>query len=147
MKSFARLAYVHFSPQSFLSENDQFWTETREPSDVVIGRGIEMMKWLATRPETEIAVVTHSSWLKHLFRSFGESIEAKDKEELHRLSGNAEVRSVCLALHKGFYPEGQWVGDTDIFIPSHPSFRRGRWSVRPDTLASMHKGIQPDAAK
>ena len=136
-----------FLPCSFLDEEDQFWAEEREPSDVVIGRGVDMMKWLATRPETEIAVVTHSSWLKHLFRSFGQSIETKDKEELHRLSGNAEVRSVCLALHKGFYPEGEWVGETDVFIPSHPSFRRGRWAVKPETLASMHQGLQPESKK
>jgi len=132
---------------SFLAEEDQFWTEGREPSDVVIGRGVDMMKWLATRPESEIAVVTHSSWLKHLFRSFGETIVSKDKDELHRLSGNAEVRSVCLAMHKGFYPDGEWVGDTDVFIPSHPSFRKGRWSVQPNTLASMHKKIQPESKK
>uniref|UniRef100_A0A6S8ZUH4 Phosphoglycerate mutase-like protein n=2 Tax=Ditylum brightwellii TaxID=49249 RepID=A0A6S8ZUH4_9STRA len=138
---------IDFDSFGFLAEEDQFWTEGREPSDVVIGRGVDMMKWLATRPESEIAVVTHSSWLKHLFRSFGETIVSKDKDELHRLSGNAEVRSVCLAMHKGFYPDGEWVGDTDVFIPSHPSFRKGRWSVQPNTLASMHKKIQPESKK
>jgi len=136
---------IDFDSFGFVSEEDQNWKETREPSDEVIGRGVEMMKWLATRPENEIAVVTHSSWLKHLFRSFGDTIEDKDKDELHRISGNAEVRSVCLALHKGFYPEGEWVGDTDVFIPTHPSFRRGRWADCPKTLARMHKAIQPES--
>ena len=134
---------IDFDSFGFTTPDDEVWTEEREASESVIQRGVDMMKWLATRPETEIAVVTHSSWLKHLFRSFGNTLVEEDKDELHRLSGNAEVRSICLAMHKGFYPEGEWVGDTDIFIPSHPSFRRGKWSVQPDTLATMHKGIQP----
>lgn len=136
---------IDFDSFGFPNEEDANWTEAREASDAVIRRGVDALKWLATRPETEIAVVTHSSWLKHLFRSFGERTDDRDRDELHRLSGNAEVRSVCLALHRGFYPEGDWVGDTDVFIPAHPSFRRGRWSVRPETLAAMHKNIQqPD---
>ena len=103
-----------------------------------------MMKWLASRPETEIAVVTHSSWLKHLFRAFGKQVADKDKKELHRLSGNAEVRSICLAMHIGFYPEGEWHDNT--FIPGHPSFRRGCWAPKEDEIASYHKELQPPAS-
>ena len=110
---------------------------------MVIQRGMDMLKWLATRPEMEIAVVTHSSWLKHLFQTFGKHVVEEDKKKLHRLSGNAEVRSVCLAMHRGFYPEGHWVGDSDIFIPSHPSFRKGRWAPKKDEIASYHRAIQP----
>mmetsp|Transcript_27322 Transcript_27322/g.33353 ORF Transcript_27322/g.33353 Transcript_27322/m.33353 type:complete len:137 (+) Transcript_27322:161-571(+) len=87
----------------YASEEDQDWGEHREPDDSCTGRGIKMMQWLATRPEKEIAVVTHSSWLKHLFRAFGQTVHEKDKKRLHRLAGNAEVRSICLALHKGAY--------------------------------------------
>ena len=101
-----------------------------------------MMQWLATRPEKEIAVVTHSSWLKHLFRAFGESVTTKDKETMHRLAGNAEVRSICLALHKGFYPEGNWIGDTNVFVPTCPSFRKGRWAPTSDSIAEMHKTLR-----
>jgi hypothetical protein len=129
----------------FLSEEDQLWKDTREPPEECIQRGIDMMKWLASRPEKEIAVVSHSSWLKHLFRAFGESIEEKDKDTLHRLSGNAEVRSICLAAHRGFYPEGEWesVGDTDVFIPHHPSFRKGRWAPTNEQIAAKHMQLQP----
>lgn len=101
-----------------------------------------MMQWLASRPEKEIAVVTHSSWLKHLFRAFGETIEEKDKSKLHRLSGNAEVRSICLALHKGFYPPGKWEGDSDVFIPDHPSFRKGRWAPTNDQISEIHTKVR-----
>jgi hypothetical protein len=98
-----------------------------------------MMQWLATRPEQEIAIVTHSSWLKHLFRAFGESIHEKDKKHLHRLAGNAEIRSVCLALHRGFYPEGEWDGNT--FIPTHPSFRKFRYNPTNEQVADIHRDI------
>jgi hypothetical protein len=132
---------------SFLSEEDTLWKETREPSEETIQRGVDMMKWLATRPETEIAVVTHSSWLKHIFRAYGDTIHMKDRDELHRVSGNAEVRSICLALHKGFYPEGEWVGDTDVFIPAHHSFRRGRWAPTKEQIAAKHMELQPPTDK
>lgn len=122
----------------FPTETDEDWLETREPDEMCTARGIAMMQWLATRPEKEIAIVTHSSWLKHLFRAFGDSIHEKDKKNLHRLAGNAEVRSVCLALHRGFYPEGDWVGDSDTFVPSHPSFRRFRYNPTNEAVAKIH---------
>ena len=110
-----------------------------------IQRGIDMMKWLTTRPETEIAVVTHSSWLKHLFRAFGKTVVEHDKEHLHRVSGNAEVRSICLALHKGFYPDGEWkqVGGKSYFEPADKSFRKGRWAPTNEEIAHSHKRLQP----
>ena len=94
------------------------------------------MQWLATRPEQEIAVVTHSSWLKHLFRAFGDQVDGRDKEDMHRLAGNAEIRSVCLALHRGFYPEGKW--DGDVFIPYHASFRCYRYASSMDEIMDLH---------
>ena len=133
----------------YATEDDEIWTEEREADADVTQRGIDMMQWLATRPETDIAVVTHSSWLKHLFRAFGTQIVKKDQTKLHRLSGNAEVRSITLALHKGFYPKGTWenvpVHGTDaveeVFVPEHPSFRQGRWAPSHDTIAQMHQRL------
>jgi hypothetical protein len=123
----------------FATETDEDWLETREPDDICTARGIEMMQWLATRPEQEIAIVTHSSWLKHLFRAFGETIHQKDKKSLHRLAGNAEVRSVCLALHHGFYPEGEW--QDDVYYPAHPSFRRYRYNPTNADVAKIHTDL------
>jgi broad specificity phosphatase PhoE len=136
--------HIDFDSFGFPTEEDELWKETREPGEETIARGHAMMAWLATRPEKEIAVVTHSSWLKHLFRSFGGYIDDQDESKMHRLSGNAEVRSICLALHKGFYPEGKWKGDTDIFIPDHPSFRKGRWAKQPEEYLEIHGAVLKD---
>lgn len=106
------------------------------------------MEWLASRPEKEIAVVTHSSWLKHLFRAFGEQVAERDQKTLHRLAGNAEVRSICLALHRGFYPQGEWIegeeGD-DIFRPHHISFRRFRYAPTNKEVAKLHDGLRENS--
>lgn len=135
---------IDFDSFGFATEIDEIWTEERELDDLVTARAIAMTQWLATRPEKDIAVVTHSSWLKHLFRAFGEQINEKDKTKLHRLSGNAELRSITLALHKGFYPEGEWEptssGD-EIFVPSHRSFRTGRYAPSGETIAHLHERL------
>lgn len=133
---------IDFDSFGYPTEEDTLWKETREPDEDCTGRGIAMMQWLATRPEKEIAVVTHSSWLKHLFRAFGQTIHDKDKASLHRLAGNAEVRSITLACHKGFYPPGEWVGDTHIYVPEHQSFRKGRWAPTNNQIADLHKTVR-----
>ena len=127
---------IDFDRFGYPTEDDTVWTQEREASTNVVQRGIDFVQWLATRPEMEIAVVTHSSFLKHLFQRFGEQVVAKDQQNLHRLAGNAEIRSICLALHRGFYPEGHW--DNGTFIPDDPSFRRGRWAPNNDAIAAMH---------
>ena len=130
---------IDFDSFGYPDADDTVWTTDREPGETVTARAVALMQWLATRPETEVAIVTHSSWLKHLFRAFGDNIAPTDKDSLHRLSGNAEVRSVCLALHRGFYPEGRWEGDE--FIPHDHSFRRYRWAPSHERIATMHKDL------
>mmetsp|Transcript_14863 Transcript_14863/g.19495 ORF Transcript_14863/g.19495 Transcript_14863/m.19495 type:complete len:314 (+) Transcript_14863:125-1066(+) len=131
---------IDFDSFAYANEEDEDWEEDRESDESVTLRAIRMMQWLATRPEKEIAVVTHSSWLKHLFKAFGHRVEDKDKRTLHRLSGNAEIRSITLALHKGFYPEGHWHGDT--FVPVHKSFRKLRYAPSQTHVADMHKHLR-----
>ena len=45
------------------------------------------------------AVVTHSSFLRHLFGQFGESLHNDDRDNLQRLAGNCELRSIMLCSH------------------------------------------------
>lgn len=127
---------IDFDSYGYPHEEDNYWSTNRESDESVTQRAIQFIQWLATRPEQELVVVTHSSWLKHLFRAFGENIHHKDQKTLHRLAGNAEIRSVCLALHKGFYPDGTW--EENDFVPHDPSFRRGRWAPTPETVGKLH---------
>ena len=81
------------------NEKDVFWTKQRESSASVTARAIEFLKWLANRPEKDIAVVTHSSFLRHLFAQFGENVVAEDSERMQRVAGNCEVRDITLCMH------------------------------------------------
>ena len=100
-----------------------------------------MLQWLATRPEREIAVVTHSSYLRHLFDGFGWQLDKQDQACLQRKTGNAEVRSVALAMHRGFFPEGEWAADR--FVPKEPCFRRGIYAPRQSDIAAVHTELAP----
>ncbi|KAG7344616.1 phosphoglycerate mutase family protein [Nitzschia inconspicua] len=129
---------IDFDSYGYPQDDDVYWTHKRELDVSVLNRAIRFVQWLASRPETEMAVVTHSSWLKHLFRAFGQQHHPKDQSTLHRLAGNAEVRSVCLALHRGFYPPGVWDENNTIFVPNDMSFRRGKWAPTQQQVATLH---------
>mmetsp|Transcript_26776 Transcript_26776/g.85977 ORF Transcript_26776/g.85977 Transcript_26776/m.85977 type:complete len:315 (+) Transcript_26776:414-1358(+) len=67
------------------NENDEYWTELeREPSKECEARTVRFLEWLNDRPESKIAVVTHSSFLRHLFQQFGHTLQAENAEELRR---------------------------------------------------------------
>lgn len=65
---------------------DSIWTpNARELGESVKGRGLAFVKWLSTRPEHRIAVVSHSSYLFFLFANFGRDCSAPVKVGLHNL--------------------------------------------------------------
>eukprot|EP00536_Pseudo-nitzschia_multiseries_P001579 jgi/Psemu1/3561/gm1.3561_g len=112
---------------------------TKRPSGFLV---IAMMEWLASRPENETPVVTHSPRLKHLVRAFGRNIHEKDKSKMHRVSRNAEVRSIYLACQQGSHLPGTWVGDTDSLVPDQPSFLKERWASTNDQIAGIHEIVR-----
>jgi broad specificity phosphatase PhoE len=82
-----------------LHDEDVFYTEERESDDHCCERAVKFLEWLNARPEKCIAVVTHSSFLRHLFGQFGETLHGEDREGLQRLAGNCELRSIVLCSH------------------------------------------------
>ena len=60
-------------------------------------RGLAFTQWLAARPEHNIAVVTHSSFLHFTLSCFGEGAAETVQGTLHRWYENCELRSVILA--------------------------------------------------
>eukprot|EP00039_Didymoeca_costata_P021642 m.2681 g.2681 ORF g.2681 m.2681 type:complete len:286 (-) comp2570_c0_seq1:191-1048(-) len=81
-------------------EEDEFWTTTREDAEDIKARAVQFLQWLAARPEKEIAVVTHSSFLRHLFMQFGWNEAQSDRERIQRKVSNCEMRTVTLCSHR-----------------------------------------------
>lgn len=92
---------IDFDSFGFPTEEDEEWTEERESDEHCSARGIELLKWLNQREEKEIAVVSHSSFLRHLFKEFGSNLSQTDRSTLQRSAGNAEIRTIMLASHRG----------------------------------------------
>ncbi|CAN6459542.1 unnamed protein product [Victoria cruziana] len=87
-----------------LIENDEdiLWKpDIREPIDEVANRGKKFINWLWTRKEKEIAVVTHSGFLVHTLRMFGNDCDPIVKEEISRPFGNCELRSLVVVDRHG----------------------------------------------
>mmetsp|Transcript_10367 Transcript_10367/g.24549 ORF Transcript_10367/g.24549 Transcript_10367/m.24549 type:complete len:327 (+) Transcript_10367:134-1114(+) len=84
------------------TEKDEMWREHKEDNQLCKERGLRFLQWLAKRPESRIAVVTHSGFLKRLFAQFGMGIAEEDKEEIHRRPANCEMRGLVLCAHRHF---------------------------------------------
>lgn len=48
-----------------------YYSDERESDKDCCERAVQFLEWLNSRPEKCIAVVTHSSFLRHLFGQFG----------------------------------------------------------------------------
>lgn len=86
---------VDFDSWGFPSEEDTDWTVDREPSDHCRARGLEFVRWLRERPEREMAVVSHGSFLRHLLSSPGWMAD-HEPFALEDIMSNAEVRTITL---------------------------------------------------
>jgi len=80
-------------------DEDVFYTDKRESDEHCADRGIQFLEWLNKRPEKCIAVVTHSSFLRHIFGQFGGNLHKDDMDSLQRLAGNCELRSIVMCSH------------------------------------------------
>eukprot|EP00316_Scyphosphaera_apsteinii_P023691 CAMPEP_0119304266 /NCGR_PEP_ID=MMETSP1333-20130426/5530_1 /TAXON_ID=418940 /ORGANISM="Scyphosphaera apsteinii, Strain RCC1455" /LENGTH=332 /DNA_ID=CAMNT_0007307117 /DNA_START=51 /DNA_END=1049 /DNA_ORIENTATION=- len=80
-------------------DEDIFYTFERETDEHCCERGVAFLEWLNKRPEKCIAVVTHSSFLRHLFQQFGGNTHKDDQDSMQRLAGNCELRSIVMCSH------------------------------------------------
>ncbi|KAK9810253.1 hypothetical protein WJX72_007356 [[Myrmecia] bisecta] len=67
-----------------------------EDEYTVAERGVAFLKWLMTRPEERIAVVSHCGWLRHTLGTFGETLPDAAGISLTRDFNNCEMRVVVL---------------------------------------------------
>jgi len=94
-----RNEYPDFDWSQVDSNEDVWYSDERESDEACCHRAVKFLEWLNSRPEKCIAVVTHSSFLRHLFGQFGESLTTEQKDSLQRLAGNCELRSIVLCSH------------------------------------------------
>ncbi|OMP06685.1 Histidine phosphatase superfamily, clade-1 [Corchorus capsularis] len=79
-------------------EDDSMWNpDVREPEEEISARMSQFMKWLWTRPEQEIAIVSHGIILQHILYVLRLShLEPHDRSALCQRFGNCELRSVVI---------------------------------------------------
>ncbi|KAK6945879.1 Histidine phosphatase superfamily, clade-1 [Dillenia turbinata] len=79
------------------SDEDVVWkADVREKTEQLAARGLNFMKWLWTRKEKEIAVVTHSGFLFHTLSAFGNDCHPLVKKEICKHFANCELRSMVI---------------------------------------------------
>lgn len=100
-RSIAEIAaeFPNFDFSEVMYNEDEFYSDERETDEHCCNRAVKFLEWLNQRPEKCIAVVTHSSFLRHLFGQFGDNLHWEDMDNLQRLAGNCELRSVVLCSH------------------------------------------------
>ncbi|KAI3908489.1 hypothetical protein MKX01_009291 [Papaver californicum] len=78
-------------------EEDVLWqADVRESRKAVATRGMEFIKWLWTRKEKEIAVITHSAFLLQTLSAFGDDCHPTLQKEIRNHFANCELRSVVI---------------------------------------------------
>ncbi|GLT60553.1 hypothetical protein SLA2020_333150 [Shorea laevis] len=80
------------------SEDDSLWTaDHRETHEEVAARGMKFIKWLWTRKEKEIAIVSHGVFLQDTLMALGTKSNLPTKTDLFKRFQNCELRSVIIA--------------------------------------------------
>nr|GMC52441.1 phosphoglycerate mutase-like protein 1 isoform X1 [Ipomoea batatas] len=78
-------------------DDDYLWKEDiRETDEELATRGMTFLNWLLKRKEKEIAVVTHSGFLTHTLKQFGNDCNLNVKNEICRQFKNCELRSMVI---------------------------------------------------
>ncbi|WCJ19683.1 Phosphoglycerate mutase family protein [Euphorbia peplus] len=79
------------------SDDDNLWKDdVRETNEEVAARGLQFMDWLDTRPEKEIAVVTHNRFLENTLNALTNDCDPSLKAQICKQFGNCELRSMVM---------------------------------------------------
>ena len=100
-RSIAEIApeFPDFDFLQVIQNDNVFYADERESDEACCDCAVKFLQWLNSRPEKCIAVVTHSSFLRHVFGQFGDTIKDDDRFDLQRMAGNCELCSVVLCSH------------------------------------------------
>ncbi|KAJ0085687.1 hypothetical protein Patl1_08715 [Pistacia atlantica] len=80
------------------SEDDILWkAEVRESHEEVAARGMKFLKWLWTRQEKEIAIVSHGIFLQQTLKKLVKE-KNQSMENLCSRFGNCEIRTVAINI-------------------------------------------------
>ncbi|XVE60646.1 hypothetical protein DITRI_Ditri05aG0144700 [Diplodiscus trichospermus] len=78
-------------------EEDSLWNpDVRESEEEIAQRMVLFMEWLWTRPEQEIAIVSHGIILQHILYVLGNDCHPIVRSALCKRFGNCELRSVVI---------------------------------------------------
>ncbi|XP_039003392.1 phosphoglycerate mutase-like protein 1 [Hibiscus syriacus] len=78
-------------------EDDRIWNpDVREPEEEIAARMVLFMKWLWTRPEQEIVIVSHGIILQHILYILGNDCHQTVRSALCKRFDNCELRSVVI---------------------------------------------------
>lgn len=107
------------------SDEDTLWKEDiRETNDEVAARGMKFLKWLWTRKEKEIAIVSHSGFLFHTLSAFGKDCNQSVKDEICTHFANCELRSMVL-VDRGMISSDSPATDFPGKVPNGPDLPSG----------------------
>eukprot|EP00208_Stichococcus_sp_RCC1054_P007692 CAMPEP_0206140788 /NCGR_PEP_ID=MMETSP1473-20131121/10648_1 /ASSEMBLY_ACC=CAM_ASM_001109 /TAXON_ID=1461547 /ORGANISM="Stichococcus sp, Strain RCC1054" /LENGTH=295 /DNA_ID=CAMNT_0053535073 /DNA_START=138 /DNA_END=1025 /DNA_ORIENTATION=+ len=105
--------------------DDVLWKpDERETDEQIAERGVQFLEWLSLRPETEIAVVSHSGFLRCMLGKFADVGSDSVRNDLKRYFANCELRTVVVGAANG---EGNL--DPTWFHPSNGSAGQANGSV------------------
>ncbi|KAE8701696.1 Phosphoglycerate mutase family protein, putative isoform 1 [Hibiscus syriacus] len=83
--------------QQMDGEDDRIWNpDVREPEEEIAARMVLFMKWLWTRPEQEIVIVSHGIILQHILYILGNDCHQTVRSALCKRFDNCELRSVVI---------------------------------------------------
>ncbi|MFS7949259.1 putative histidine phosphatase superfamily, clade-1 [Helianthus anomalus] len=93
--------YKHMFPAidfSLVETDDDVWwsPDTKETFEDVAARGVKFMKWLLSRKEKEIVVVSHAVFLHRTLDAYGDDCHPTLKKEMSIYFKNCELRSMVI---------------------------------------------------